>query len=326
MPADLPRTFVYTNSYDRFADAIVERLGSEKVFRFNLDLWRDYAVRIDPDGFTMTSPAGMTVESSQIVKFLWRKPRTSRQLFPNRAISREQQYEDEEMAYALHEVWNRLYYDGRAVLIDPTAHLLAGKHLQAGAARAYFHVPEWKFVSGLSGQSLRNRQAVVKSLSGQPVEEQAVLYARRIAEDRLSPGTPWMIQDYVEAERDVTVVAVRDRLFAFESDRTGFPPDVIDWRRADLLAPTRWTPHTLPAPIAAGIAGLMRDLSLHYGRVDFLLAGLTYWFLEINANGEWNWLDPRGDAGILDALAGELSPDTPCRPLPNPRRIGSART
>ncbi len=65
----------------------------------------------------------------------------------------------------------------------------------------------------------------------------------------------------------------------------------------------------------------MQDTCLHYGRFDFLLAGNTYYFLEVNPNGEWGWLDPSGDAGIVDALARELSPDTPCHALPNPRVI-----
>jgi hypothetical protein len=65
----------------------------------------------------------------------------------------------------------------------------------------------------------------------------------------------------------------------------------------------------------------MSDMSLHYGRLDFLLTGSTYHFLEVNPNGEWGWLDPSGEAGIVDALASELSPETACHALPNPRVI-----
>ncbi len=321
-----PITFLYTNSYDRFADAIIGALTSGNVFRFNLDLWREYIVRIEPELFTITNPAGGRVHSSQIVKFLWRKPRTNQQLFPDRAIPREQQYEDDELAYAMREVWNRMYYEGRAVLIDPASHLLAGKCLQARVAGTYFDVPAWKFVSGSATHLAKGRLSVVKSLSAQPVQEKSVLYASRVREDQLTPATPWMIQDYVEAERDVTVVVVRDALFAFELDRSGFPPDVIDWRRADLLAPTSWAPHILPPRLATSIASFMRDMSLHYGRLDFLLAGSTYYFLEVNANGEWDWLDPHGDAGIVQKMVEELSPDTPCHPLPNPRTIKGSRS
>lgn len=321
MTHNRPITFLYTNSYDRFADALVEQLTGGKIFRFNLDLWRDYALRIEPDRFSVANPAGGRVHSSQVVKFLWRKPRTNQQLFPDRAIPREQAFEDEELAYAMREVWNRMYYDGRAILIDPVSHLLAGKCLQARIAETYFDVPAWKFVAGSATHLAKDRLSVVKSLSARPIQEKSVLYASRVPEDRLAPATPWMIQDYVEAERDVTVVVVRDTLFAFELDRSEFPPDVIDWRRADILSPTCWEPHVLPPQMQTGITGFMADMSLHYGRLDFLLAGSTYYFLEVNANGEWGWLDPRGDAGIVKKLVEELSPDTPRHPLPNPRTI-----
>jgi hypothetical protein len=110
-------------------------------------------------------------------------------------------------------------------------------------------------------------------------------------------------------------------------NRADFPDGVIDWRRARALEPSqRWKPHSLPASMTAGIAQFMSDMSLHYGRLDFLLSGETYWFLEVNPNGEWGWLDERGDAGILDKLAAELAPDKPCHPLPNPRIIRRGRS
>ena len=36
-----PITFIYTNSYDTTTDLLVAKLGSERVFRFNFNLWRD---------------------------------------------------------------------------------------------------------------------------------------------------------------------------------------------------------------------------------------------------------------------------------------------
>jgi hypothetical protein len=60
----------------------------------------------------------------------------------------------------------------------------------------------------------------------------------------------------------------------------------------------------------------MRAIGLDFGRLDFLLKDETYWFLEVNSNGEWGWLDPDGSRGVLAALVAELHPDTPIHPLP----------
>jgi hypothetical protein len=315
-------TFFYTNSFDQSADLLIGRLGSERVFRFNLDLWKDYAIAIGPARFSITNPSGRTVELADIAKFLWRKPYTNQQLYPDRSFPREQRYEEDELAYAMREAWNRMYFEGRAVLIDPMSDELAGKLVQARIAAAYFPIPAWRFVAGTPPASDAGRTSVVKSLTSQRVGAKSVLYTTRVQEDQLNPASPWMIQDLVEADQDVTVVFIRDAVFAFELDRWTLPERVIDWRQARTRNPAQaWRPHRLPPATASSIRQFMEAMALHYGRLDFLLSGETYHFLEVNPNGEWGWLDPNGEAGILDRLVQELSPDTPCVPLPNPRRI-----
>jgi len=327
LTASRPVTFLYTNSYDGWADLLVGRLGNDRVFRFNLDLWREYEIAIDPEGCRFVNRAGRTITEKDVAKVLWRRPRTSRQLFPERDVPREQAYEDEEMAYAMREVWNRLYYAGRAVLIDPCSDQLSGKLIQARIARRYFSVPDWKMVSGDS-RSSGESAVVAKSLTSRRVEARTTLYTSRVEEKELAPSSPWFIQQCIQADRDVTVVFVRGSLFVFEFRRALLPKGIVDWRLAVERDPSlagRWTAHELPGALRKGIEGFMRDMGLHYGRLDFLLAGKTYWFLEVNPNGEWGWLDPDGQAGILDTLVKELSPDTPRHPLPRPRTIRAAR-
>jgi len=65
----------------------------------------------------------------------------------------------------------------------------------------------------------------------------------------------------------------------------------------------------------------MQDLGLHYGRLDLLLTTEGYRFLEVNANGEWAWLDFDNRHGLLERMLAELSPLTPCHPIPINRQI-----
>ena len=317
-----PVLFIYTNSYDLSADVLIRRLGQPAVFRFNIDLWQDYVIEIDRHHILIENPSGRAVELKDIAKFLWRKPLTNQQLYPDNVFPRERIFEEEELAYAMRDVWNAMYYDGRAVLIDPLSDTVAGKLLQAQIAERYFKVPDWAVVSGKSVTGQAGQQRVVKSLTSRRTGDRAVLYTTPVDAGQLSLSSPWFLQTFVDAEYDVTVVVIRDALFAFALGRADFPAGVIDWRRARNLTPTQnWVPHSLPSDIAAAIRQFMSDMSLHYGRIDFLLADRTYHFLEVNPNGEWGWLDELGEAGIVDALANELSPETPCRALPNPRVI-----
>jgi len=301
---------------------LIRKIGNAEVFRFNLDLWREYTIRIDGTHFAITNAAGRKVESNDIVKFLWRKPLTNQQLFPDRTFPRELVFEEEELAYAMRDVWNIMYFLGRAVLIDPLSDSIAGKLVQMKIASRYFQVPSWKVISGVQIAHESDRSRVIKSLTSMRTGARSVLFTTRVDEEQLSSTSPWLLQDYVAAEYDVTVVAIRDALFAFALSRAEFPAEVVDWRRARNLTPTQtWVPHILPEPVANAIKKFMGDMSLHYGRLDFLLTNDIYFFLEVNPNGEWGWLADSGGAGILDTLADELSPDTPCHPLPKPRII-----
>ena len=202
--------FIYTNSYDFSADALIRTLGNAAVFRFNLDLWRDYAIKIDGVHFAITNAAGRTVESNDVVKFLWRKPLTNQQLFPDRTFPRELVFEEEELAYAMRDVWNVMYLLGRAVLIDPLSDSIAGKLIQMQIASSCFHVPPWKVVSGTQIVQQPNRSWVAKSLTSLRTGARSVLFTTRVDEDQLSSTSPWLLQEYVAAEYDVTVVAIRD--------------------------------------------------------------------------------------------------------------------
>jgi hypothetical protein len=320
-----PVLFVYTNSFDLSVDVLIKRLGNDAVFRFNLDLWQDYQIKIDSRRIRIANLSGRAVESGDIAKFLWRKPLTNEKLYPDQQFPRERVYDEDELAYAMREVWNAMYYSGRAVLIDPLSDTIAGKLLQAQIAQRYFRVPDWDVISGAAAKNEAGQHRVVKSFTSLRTGDRSVLFTTRVDTEQLSPASPWFLQSYVPAAFDVTVVAIRDALFAFALDRAEFPSGVVDWRRARLLEPKQdWMAHALPPEVAAAIRQFMGDMSLHYGRLDFLLSAGTYYFLEVNPNGEWGWLDEFGEAGIIDTLVNELSPDTACHPLPNPRIIQTA--
>jgi glutathione synthase/RimK-type ligase-like ATP-grasp enzyme len=140
--------------------------------------------------------------------------------------------------------------------------------------------------------------------------------------EELDSSSPWYTQEFVEAEKDITVAFVRDQFFAFELPREGFVQRTIDWREVSLeTATSDWPTHQLPDKLKAGIFSFMRDMGLHYGRLDFLYTQGKYVFLEVNSNGEWGWLDVEGKYGLRDKIAKEVSPLTPVHSVPTTRDI-----
>lgn len=310
-------TFLYTNSYDGTADLVVRELGLANVFRFNFDLWGDYQLRLGPRNLEIRNPAGLTLRPEGVAKVYWRKPMPTREIFPERSFPTEQLYAEAEMWYAMRDLVNLLWQQGKVVLVEPFAENRVGKFVQLRVAADLFQVPPWKFLRGWPEHLAPGQQSVVKSLTLDRVADRAVIYATRVPEAELDPHSPWFVQDYVEADKDITVVFVRGQLFALELERS-FKERSIDWRPVSLEpAFPPWKPHALPDSLVAAIRQFMVRLSLDYGRLDFLLRPSgEYAFLEVNPHGEWGWLDPRGELGILPAVIHEVSPHTPVHPLP----------
>jgi len=316
-------TFIFTNSHDVTSDLLVSRLGRGRVFRFNFDLWQDYRIVLTPSGFEIENPVGFKVTDRDVAKFYWRKPMRLAQLEPGAEVSDRTHYIEEELWYMMREIVNLCWLRGRLVLVEPFADSRCGKIVQALAASRYFQVPPFRCVFG-SPVALRGpRRSVVKSLSSTRIDNTSVFYSTEVGGTELDPTVPWQIQDLVEAEKDVTIVVVGVQLFAFELARQPFADRTIDWREvATDYVTDQWLVHPLPAAIEQGVLSLMADLRLYYGRIDLLLSGDTYHFLEVNPNGEWGWLDAAGRHGLLERVLTEISPDTPVHPLPLVRAGG----
>jgi hypothetical protein len=50
------------------------------------------------------------------------------------------------------------------------------------------------------------------------------------------------------------------------------------------------------------VAAFLHQIAVDWGRIDFLRAGSTLVFLEYNANGQFGFLDPKHEFGILDGV------------------------
>lgn len=327
-----PLTLIFTNSYDLTVNRLIQRLGSERVFRFNFDIWREYRLSVTPDDFRLANPTGREIRRADVAKFLWRKPISRFQLpghqsppsglarlFGRRrrtGFSAEERYVEEEMLYATREIKNLLWRDGKLVLIEPAAYMRLGKFVQMEAGARYFAVPPWEFSFDATKPRRGESRRIVKSLTSERVADNTFMWTTVIEERSLDPGTPWFVQDLVEATLDVTVVHVRGKLFGFALDRASLAGETVDWREVGERTTPLWAPHELPKSLGQAIRAFMKEVSLDYGRLDFLYDGETYWFLEVNANGEWDWLDADGKGGLLDLMVREIDPATPVHTIP----------
>ena len=63
----------------------------------------------------------------------------------------------------------------------------------------------------------------------------------------------------------------------------------------------------LPADIVDKCRALTKALDLRYGAIDLIAdRDGRYWFLEINPNGQWAWIERRTGLPLASAIVDEL--------------------
>jgi glutathione synthase/RimK-type ligase-like ATP-grasp enzyme len=108
---------------------------------------------------------------------------------------------------------------------------------------------------------------------------------------------PMIFQERIEAAFDVRATVVGDRVLS-----AALPRRDLDWRVDGAARVNEWHPWKLPKRVEAALLRSVRAMGLLYAGCDFVVDGDgEHWFLEMNAGGEWLWLDDM--LGVADALA-----------------------
>lgn len=98
------------------------------------------------------------------------------------------------------------------------------------------------------------------------------------------------LQDKIEKRYDVRATFVEEKCFAVTIDSQELEETRVDWRKGEHIL--QHTPIELPREIRLKCIQLMKRLDLHYGAIDFILDKQgNYFFLEINPNGQWAWIE-----------------------------------
>lgn len=132
------------------------------------------------------------------------------------------------------------------------------------------------------------------------------LSPQALADFRSIQACPMILQSEIRKAFDIRVTVVGDQTFAAAIDSQSDPETQVDWRvgsKADLAHAV----HELPCDVHQMCIEVVRQLGLRFGAIDLVLdiAG-TYWFLEVNPNGQWGWIEKRTGQPIASAIVTEL--------------------
>ncbi len=172
---------------------------------------------------------------------------------------------------------------------------------QPGEVRAFFDEVEGRMVTKMQHSFAvyrhgEERVVFTESVTRGDVEDLSGL--------RFCPMT---FQEELDKELEIRVTIVGRRVFAAAVDSQRLSHSRTDWRRAGVELIDAWEPYPLPNDTERALLALQSRLGLNYGAADLVLTprgGLV--FLEVNAVGEFFWLERHAELPISEAIADTL--------------------
>lgn len=118
---------------------------------------------------------------------------------------------------------------------------------------------------------------------------------------------PVIIQDYIKKDYEIRATIVGDKIFSASIDTKNASEDAkIDFRHYD-WANTPYYPISLPHEINDKLISIMRKFGLEYGAVDLIKnQNGEYYFLEVNSQGQWLWVEDMTGLKISESIADYL--------------------
>lgn len=115
-----------------------------------------------------------------------------------------------------------------------------------------------------------------------------------------------LLQRYVKKRLEIRTYVIADNVMSVEIHNQKSKISNIDWRNYD-IANTPHYIHSLPNEIADACKKLTHSFNLKFSAIDMILTPENeYYFLELNPQGLWLWLEKLTEIQITKTLAQEL--------------------
>lgn len=295
---------VITGSHDRTCDYLERRYNDIGFFRLNLDQFSKYLVSVATKGFEITtSEAKINHESCGGIYY--RKP-----LMENLTGIFEQKYH----RFAHSEVLSLVdgiveSFEGPCLSKPATLRRANNKVLQLHlASRIGFIIPDAVITNAYARiHCLHGEMTIVKPLSVGTVDHEGTReYVQTNIVDEGVDGSflkfcPSYFQQYIEKDHELRVTVIGDRFHTVKIESK----NKVDWRKAN--NEITYSHVNLPSEIAEKCRQLMDRLGMNFGCFDFMVKDGTTYFLEMNANGQWAWLDAITQFEISKSLINYLT-------------------
>ena len=278
----------------------MKKLDVSNVLRFNIDKPEDFTWDFHRAGFLIKDRVSRKeITNKNITSFYLRKP-----LYFNcidvPKFGCLENWRREETTELFKDFFRECQSRGLTALVRSQNNKY-GKLRQLLVAERHFRVAPWHFFHGELPEELKRGRWVVKSMTATPIGQDKVFFVKEVDPCALDLHYPWFVQERIEGEAEVTVVYIDGKTYAANAPRDSF--DGEDSRKAIFVNPKPWPRCPLSSKDERAIKGFMDETGYRFGRFDFIRKDGELWFLELNPNGQWAWLDEENEHGLVTLVA-----------------------
>lgn len=316
---------VLTNERDLTTDYVVMELRRRGVpyIRLNSERFAEAMISFDPkngEDAWIINIDDKIIDFSKIRSAYFRRPGSPiiNSCFSNEAVKR---YCQVEWGAALTSALNSL--EGR--WLNSPLNILAAENKSRQLALAHsigFTIPD-TLISNDFAQVQKfssSGEIVAKPLREALLDdnnEERVIFTNRV--DKITKqeafsvnAAPVIYQTEILKYADIRATVVGDTVYAVEILSQIYDETTTDWRRG-IKPDLPHNVHELPDEVIIKCVQLVHKLGLRFGAIDLVLdKNRDYWFLEVNPNGQWAWIENRTGLPITNAIVNELERISAC--------------
>jgi len=312
-----PEILIITNRDDHTADYVVLELNKRKIpiFRLNTeDIFSKFkaSIEINKDALYISLDNNSEIIDMNSLKSVWyRRPvaSPSPNSITDKGIKKFIQRERAEFLDFIYEGINAIW------MSSPNSIRFAeNKLVQLKKAKELgFRIPKTIITNDSKNSNSffreNNNICVIKPIYNGHLtinNKQKLIYTREIeGKDLFShdlTSCPCMFQERINVKRELRVTVIDNFCCAVEIKPSLSEHSSIDWRRWQKDG-IKISLFTLPKQISKKCLTLVKNFDLKFSSMDLVIdMNNNYYFLDLNPNGQWAWIDPSVDNVLVNKL------------------------
>ncbi|MBI4993557.1 hypothetical protein HZC33_01175 [Candidatus Wolfebacteria bacterium] len=119
---------------------------------------------------------------------------------------------------------------------------------------------------------------------------------------------PCLFQEFIDKKYELRITVVGQKIFPVKIYSQENSQTTVDWRNPEFINKLRYEVVSIPEALVKTCLTMLNELELSFGAFDFVVDKIgEIFFLEINPNGQWYWMESQTNVPISDAIVDILS-------------------